>query len=209
MLKSKLTLIAAMAAMVVSSQALAANDFFVQDNRMGCATITNVRNTTQQPLYDRDFERYYAGRGGSAEAAMAISDLGVVGKGAALIGSAIFDGVRDASTEVNVASVSPKDGNWPLVKAVQVQMDDGNVMNLPLQGKPKLVLGPTYEAGRRVVVYALPKFKSVQLFLLPKDPPKPGEKHYDNYCSVRLPADQTETIVKSMASVIEEGKIIP
>lgn len=207
MLKKLSLILAVMAITAGTAHAGDSDDFFIRDNRMGCATITSVRETTQQPLYDLAFQRHYAGRGGSAEVAQAISGTGVIGSTTALVGSLIFDSVRDRSTALDPASVAPKDGKWPLVKAVQVQMDDGSVMQLPLQGQPNLSLEFDYKEGKRVVVYSVPKFNSVQLFLMRKDPPKAGEKYYDNYCATRLPADQVQAISQKMANLVVEEKI--
>lgn len=207
MLKTTTLALAVLAVAASSAHAGDADEFLDRNNRMGCATITGVRSTTQQPLYDLEFQRYYAGRGSSTEVAQALSGVGVVGSTAALVGSLMLDTARDRSTALDPASVAPKDGVWPLVKAVDVQMDNGAVMKLPLQGQPKLSTKSDYEAGRRVVVYSVPKFNSVQLFLLPKDPPKAGERLYDNYCSARLPSEQVEAITQMMANMVDEQKL--
>lgn len=185
------------------------SDFINRDQRLGCATITSVRASMQQPLYDLQFQRHYAGKGGSADAAQAISGFGLASLASALMGSVVVDAVRDGSSAVDVKAVAPKDGNWPFVKAVALQMDDGSTMNLPLQEKPPLVGGPKYEASRRVVVYAVPKHQSIQLFLMLKDPPTPGEKLYDAYCSTTVPADQAVEIVKASAALVDEAAVIP
>lgn len=196
-------------ALTLAASAAHASDafyFFNPQNRIGCATITSVRNVNQAPLYDREYEMLMGGRGGSANLAIIVSGLGIVGAAGAVAASLAIDAVRDPSVAVDGVQ-TPADGTWTNVQALRVEMDDGNVMNIPLTAQPKLTLGPKYEVGRRVTVYLLKDRNSIQLGLGGRAP-LPGDKLHDGYCKRGVSQSEAEAALKEKANLVQEDKII-
>lgn len=180
--------------------------FFNPKNRIGCATITSVRNVNQAPLYDREYEMLVGGRGGTANLAVIVSGLGIVGQAAAVVTSMAIDAVRDPSVAVESVQ-TPAEGVWTNVQAVRVVMDDGSVMNLPLTAQPKLTIGPKYEVGRRVSVYLLKDRNSIQLGLGGRAP-LPDDKLHNGYCRRGVDQAEAEAALKEKANLVQEDKII-
>lgn len=187
------------------AQASDALYFFNPRNRIGCGTITSIRNVNQAPLYDREYEELVGGNGSTGSLAVAVSGLGIVSQTVAALTSLTVDAARDSSSAVDVVK-APDGGVWKNVKAVRVLMDDGSAMNLPLTAQPKLSIDPKYEQGRRVSVYLLKDRNSIQLNLLGKAP-APGEKLHDAYCSRRVTEDEAATALKEKAALVQEDKI--
>lgn len=199
---------AACSLLLVASVAQASDAlyFFNPRNRIGCGTITSVRNVNQAPLYDREYEDLVGGNGSTGSVAVAASALGIVSLAAAATTSLAVDAVRDPSTATDGVK-TPADGVWKNIKAVRVLMDDGSVMNLPLTGQPKLSLDDKYEEGRRVSVYFLKDLNSIQLNLRGKAP-APGERLHDAYCSRRVTQEEATIALKEKAALVQEENII-
>ncbi len=188
------------------AQASDALYFFNPRNRIGCGTITAVRNVNQAPLYDREYEQLVGGSGSTGSLAVAVSGLGIVTQTAAALASLAVDATRDTSSAVDSVK-APESGFWDNIKAVRVAMDDGSVMNLPLTAQPKLSTAPKYEEGRRVSVYLLKERNSIQLNLIGKAP-APGEKLHEAYCSRRTTAEEAAAALKEKAALVQEDKIV-
>lgn len=181
-----------------------ASTFMKRENRLGCATIQSVRNLNQTPLYDFEYERSVAGSGGSAELAIAAVGLGLLNVATAGVASLVVDAVRDPS-KPQPGVKPPTDGVWQHVKAVQIKMDDGAVMNLPLVAAHG-AFTPSYEARSRVRVFWLPERDSIQLTLTGRMP-MPEEKNYNAWCFRAVPQDRAQEIFKAAASLVKEELI--
>lgn len=180
--------------------------FFNLQSRIGCGTITTVRNVNQPPLYDREYELLMAGRGGTGDLAGIASNLGIVGQAVAAVASLSVDAVRDRSDSLEAVK-TPAAGVWTNVKAIRVAMDDGREINLPLTAQPKLGTGLKYERGRRVEVYLLKDRNSIQLGMQRK-PPLQDEKLYATYCRRTADAADSETALTEKAHMVQEDKIV-
>jgi hypothetical protein len=200
------TIIAALAVSSTAHASTVASTFMKRENRLGCATIQSVRNLNQTPLYDFEYERSVSGSGGSAELAIAAVGLGLLNAATAGVASLVVDAVRDPS-KPQPGVKPPADGVWRHVKAVQIKMDDGAVMNLPLVA-PHGSLAPSYEAGSRVRVFWLPERDSLQLTLTGRMP-LPEDKTYNAWCLRAVPQDRAQEIFKAAASLVKEELIKP
>ena len=179
--------------------------FYNQKSRLGCGTITSVRNVNQAPLYDYEYEHLHGGRAASTDIAQLASGFGLVGQVVALATSITVDSARDSSATLEGVK-EPKNGAWTNIKAIRLLMDDGRVMNLPLTGQPKLVMGPKYEEGQRVTAYIIKDRKSIQITMKRKSP-LPGEKLYEAYCSQTADAGEADEAIKSKEYLVDELKI--
>ena len=180
--------------------------FFNQKSRLGCGTITSVRNVNQTPLYDYEYEHLRGGRAASTDVAQLASGFGIVGQAVALATSMTVDLVRDSSATLEGVK-EPENGVWKNIKAVRVLMDDGRVMNLPLTAQPKLVMGPKYEEGQRVTAYMIKDRKSIQITMKRKSP-LPGEKLYDAYCSLTADVEEAAEAIKAKEFLVKEINIV-
>lgn len=205
-LKFKIHVLCALTMTASLAHASDAFYFFNPQNRIGCATITSVRNVNQAPLYDREYEVLVGGRGGTGDLAVIVSGLDIVGTVAAAATSLAVDAVRDPSAAVDGVQ-TPADGTWTNVQALRVEMDDGSVMNIPMTAQPKLTPGPKYEVGRRVTVYLLKERNSIQLGLGGRAP-LPGDKLHEGYCKRGVSQAEAEAALKEKANLVQEDKII-
>jgi hypothetical protein len=198
--------IAILAVTTSSDASTVASAFMKRENRLGCATIQSVRPLNQTPLYDFEYERSVGGSGGSSELAIAAVGLGLLNAATAGVASLVVDAVRDPS-KPQTGVKPPTDGVWRHVKAVQIKMDDGAIMNLPLVA-PHGSLAPSYEAGSRVRVFWLPERDSLQLTLTGRTP-LPDDKSYNAWCLRAVPQDRAVEIFKAAASLVKEELIRP
>lgn len=195
-----------LAVSATSHASTVASVFMKRENRLGCATIQSVRPLNQTPLYDFEYERSVGGSGGSAELAIAAVGLGLLNTATAGVASLVLDTIRDP-TKSQPGVKPPTDGVWRHVKAVQIKMDDGAVMNLPLVA-PHGSMAPSYEAGSRVRVFWLPERDSLQLTLTGRTP-LPEDKSYNAWCLRAVPQDRAVEIFKAAASLVKEELIKP
>ncbi len=205
MLKIK-TLVLCALALVTTAATADSTNFFLRANRMGCGTITLVRDVNQAPLYDQQYELLVGGKGSSSTVMGAAVQLDLVGVLKAAVVGAAIDAARGPSTAQG--GVKPVEGGvWKDVKAVRVQMDDGTVMNLPMTAQPKLSTGPKYEEGRRVTVFLIPAHSSIQLAMAGRQPP-PEDKTYAGWCSNMVEPAVSEAAMAAAASLVQEDKIV-
>lgn len=184
-------------------------NFFLRANRLGCGTITSVRDVNQAPLYDKQYELLVSGKGSSSTLMGAAVQLDLVGAGQALVLGVTLDATRGSSTsQEGVRPVEPSEGfAWKGVKAVRIRMDDGHVLNLPLTAQPTLSLGPKYDEGQRVTLFLIPQHKSIQVALAGMKP-MPGHKNYAGWCSGFVDPSDSAAALAAAASLVREDKIV-
>lgn len=206
MINSKISALCGLSIAATMAHASDTLYFFNQQSRIGCGTITDVRNVNQAPLYDREYEMLRGGRGGTGDVAVLVSNLGIVGQAVAAITSLGVDSARDKSIALEAVN-APANGVWTNVKAIRVVMDDGREINLPLTAQPKLGTGLKYESGRRVEVYLIKERNSIQLGMQRK-PPLPDEKLYAAFCRRSADAADAEAALTEKAHLVQEDKIV-
>lgn len=183
-----------------ASQASETLYFFNQQSRIGCGTITSVRNVNQAPLYDRAYEMRFVKRGGDSDIAMISSAFGVVGTAAALVAKSIITDTVADNISIDTV-VAPADGVWKHVKAVSVTMDDGNIINVPLTEERN------YKAGARVEIYVIKDRNSIQIGTQ-RPIPATDTKLYQYVC--RRTADEALAVafLKEKSDLVQEDKIV-
>lgn len=208
MINIKKLTIASLALCAPLAQASDFSDFYNRDMLIGCGTIVSVRNVNQSPLMEYE----YAAQNGTSirtgDIAALMSVNGVAGFLTAAIGSVVVDN----ALQKNAEDVKEQT-NWENVKAVRVKMDSGEEINLPLF-KPRT--GGTdrrqYADGKRVTVYHVPRYKSIQLDAMAR-PPNPNEQDkarlYQILCKRRLDDATANSALKEAANLVQEDKIIP
>ena len=180
--------------------------------RVGCATVVSVRNVNQSPTYDIQFESQYYGGSGSSDIASVVAQLGLVSVGTAAAGMLVSDvvasQVRGTEKEIRLMKV-PTNMGW--VKAVQLRMDDGSEINLPLLDPIKLSPVAQYKVGSRYTVFYSPTFQNLQVLPVGlKD--KYGtlqeeQQQTQMRCKRTLPDDKAVAVLKAHANKVDESKI--
>lgn len=183
-----------------------ANPFINPALRIGCATITSVRDVNQAPLYNHEYVAKFGGQGGSGDVASALVQGGVIGAVTAAVGTIAIDTARAATAKPKVQMV-PQDGrDWAYVKAVGLKMDDGAIMNIPLVNKAGGRATFELREGNRFAVYWLKEFDSIQLSIWPA--PTQDHKAYAQMCEKGSDIEGFEAAVAAKANMIDESKII-
>lgn len=201
----RLALISALVPCVVNA-ATTASIFYNRDNALGCATVVSVRDVKQAPIYDHEYERNFGGRGGSGDLAVAAIGFGLLNTVTAGVASLVFDAVRDPTTPLDGVK-APANGEWKHIKAVQVQMDDGPVMNLPLLMRPSFGSGPLYRPGQRLSVYWLRERGSIQLSVVGRAP-EPSDKTYNNWCLRTVAPEQASEVFRMAEHLVDESLVV-
>lgn len=183
-----------------------ANPFVNPAQRIGCATVTSVRDVNQAPLYNHEYVAKYGGQGGSADVASALVQGGVVGVVSAAVGTIAVDAARMATSQPKAQMVPQDARDWAYVKAVGLKMDDGSVMNLPLVNKAGGRASFEFREGNRFAVYWLKEYDSIQLSVWPAPPP--DHKAYAQMCAKGADTEGYEAAVAAKANLINESKII-
>ena len=95
----------------------------------------------------------------------------------------------------------PADGIWKNVKAVEIEMDSGAELKLPITAHV------SYTEGMRVKVFSLQDRNSSQLMAL-SHIPYPGDPIYANWCTRTLDDALAEATLKEKADLVQEDKIV-
>lgn len=189
--------------LALASSASQASDtlyFFNQQSRIGCGTITSVRNVNQAPLYDRAYEMRFVKRGGDGDIAIVASAFGVVGAVAALVVKSVITDVVAQNVSIDTV-VAPADGIWKHVKAISVSMDDGNNINVPLTEERN------YKPGARVEVYLIKDRNSIQIGTQRPIPAFDG-KLYPYICKRTADEALAVAFLKEKSDLVQEDKIV-
>ena len=206
-MKLKALILCSLAFCSAAALASDATRFYNRSNRLGCGTILAVADVNQAPLYDREYEALVGGKGSTADLVGHAVSLNLAGVIEAVAVGLAVDAARGESSDQGSVK-PPADGVWKNIKAVRVKMDSGEVMNLPLTGQPTLDPGPKYEEGRRVTVFLLPQYKSIQLSMRGRQP-APDDKTYAGWCSANVaPATAAEAFAAS-SSLVQADKTSP
>ena len=186
--------------------------FVKPENRIGCAAAISVRNVNQTPTYDMQYEAQFGSPSGAADIAAMGVQLGLVNVAAAAIGmmatTAVEPQLRGTEKEIKLLRVPT---GMKMVKAVQLRLEDGSEVNLPLLDAPKLSTLPQYKAGSRYVVFYSPTFDNIQVLkgnLKDKyDTEQEEQRQTQMWCKRTLPNDKAAEVLKAHANKVDEAKI--
>lgn len=189
------------------------NERFIKaGNRIGCGSVVSVRKVNQAPMYDNRYEGQFNGTGSSSDIAGAAAQLGVVGIATAVIAGVTTDTALEArrtpKKEIRLANVPKNSG---IVKAIQLRLDDGHEVNLPLVDANKFDFSGHYKVGNRYAVYYSPTYDNLQLFPLGEkksfDSPEQAERYRLLSCSIQLDEKKTADLLDKFAHKVDESKI--
>lgn len=186
--------------------------FTKQGNRLGCGTVTSLRNVNQTPLYDKQYELQFNGSGSTRDLAGLSAQLGIVGMAAAVIGSVATDtaieATRTAKKEIKLVNVPQNRG---LVKAVQLTLDSGDIINLPLVDVNKFEFSGHYKVGKRYKVYYSPTYENLQLVESDEDEmkrtPEQAARIWKWFCSPQLDKARIDELLSAHGNKVDESKI--
>lgn len=186
--------------------------FFKPDNKMGCGTVVSVRNVNQTPQYDRQYESQFGSPSNTTDIAALAVQTGVVGLVAAAATSLAVDTAvsanRETQTEIKLLNIATDQG---LVKAVQLRMDDGVEINLPLLDANKFDFSGHYKVGNRYQVFYSPTFDNVQLVKSGESASYSSEEKAkvmrNLWCKRTLAEEKTKAVLEAHAHKVDETKI--
>jgi hypothetical protein len=185
-----------------------AADLFNREDLIGCGKVISVRKLDQAPMYNREYAQRMGGNTNVSEMGLITGLIpgGTVVAGAiAIVAGEIIDAAK--STPIPVV-IKPKSG-WRMVSAVQIQMDAGQIINLPLINADRFVYGHHYEAGQRLsLTYSL-VLKNIVIGPRGGKTPMPGEKYFEKYCGLHASKEDADAILAASANLIDEANIIP
>lgn len=186
--------------------------FIKAGNQIGCGTVLSLRNVNQTPTYDRQYEGQFNGGGGTGEIASLAVQGGVLSIASASIASLAADTALDAARTskrmIKMVNV-PKDQG--LVKAVQLRMDDGREINLPMLDANKFDFSGHYKIGQRYRVFYSPTFDNIQLFLSREkekyDTPEKAAAARRWFCNEDIGKTKADQLLKNYEHKVDEAKI--
>ena len=186
--------------------------FMKPENQMGCGTVVSVRNVNQVPEYDREYEAQFGNNTNTGDIAALAAQNGVVGLVAGAVASTLVDATVAANKEtqstIKLLNVQKDQG---LVKAVQLRLDDGSEINLPLLDAPRLSPFGHYKVGNRYRVYYSATFNNVQLVVSGErasyDSPERAEVARKLWCKRTLAEDKIKAVLEAHAHKVDETKI--
>lgn len=183
-----------------------ASEFFDRQNLIGCGTITDVRDVNQPPLFDNEYVAQNKDGIRTYGIASMMAGAGLLKWAAAAIGTVAADEALSKEPQ----KVKEQD-NWTNVKAVRVRMDDGQEINLPLIKPRGDIERRQYTQGKRVTVFHVPQYSSIQLDTMIRLP-EPGDeakaKSYEFHCKRRLDDATATAVLKDAESLVRQDKII-
>lgn len=192
--------------LALTAQSAMASEFFDKQKLIGCGTIVSVRNVDQAPLFDNEYVAQNKDGIRTYGIASLMAGAGLIKYAAAAIGTVVAD-----EALANTPSKVKEQDKWSNVKAVRIQMDGGQEINLPLIKPRDDIERRQYTEGKRVTVYHVPQYNSIQLDTMIRLP-DPGDeakaKSYAFHCTRRLDDVTAEAVLKDVARLIQEDKII-
>jgi hypothetical protein len=141
------------------------------------------------------------------------ASYGLIGAGAAIVGSILVDSIGNAN---NKLSQTPVDGLLfgRKVLALQITLDDKREINLPLMEAQVIspfyiTIGHPHEVGRRVQLAHNQKQNNIQV-LNPSisSVPVKGDSDYEKACELRIDKDLADAVIKSSKHIVDESLII-
>lgn len=181
-------------------------------NRVGCGTVISLRNVNQTPVYDMRYEGQFIGNSNTSDVAGLAVQTGLLGMAVAGVASiatdVTIDATRTAKKQIKMVNV-PRDQG--LVKAVQLRMDDGQEINLPMLDANKFDFSGHYKVGNRYEVFYSPTYDNLQLFASREkekyDTPEEAEKAKKWFCSADLDKAKADELIATNANKVDESKI--
>lgn len=144
--------------------------------------------------------------GSSANLVAQTTSPTALGIAVALAKTVVIDSAVEAKASTS-SVVTPASGSWENVLAVQIQLDDGSVINVPLIGQPKLSFQQKYEVSKRVTIFLLRDRNSIQVSFLGLHPLPADEKRYAAWCARTVDANEALLVVKNNANLVDESKV--
>lgn len=165
-------------------------------------------------MYNDELSRLYNINGvDSSSSFQQAASYGLIGAGAAIVGSIFVDSIGNAN---NKRSQTPVDGLLfgRKVLALKIKLDDNREINLPLMEaqviSPFFIpVGHPHEVGRRVQLAHNEKRNNIQV-LNPRmsSVPVKGDSDYEKECELRIDKDLADAVIKSSKHVVDESLII-
>ena len=192
----------------VPVKAVSGPQFFDEASQMGCGAIVSVRNVDQWPVGNGDETRWRLAGNGKMSSGGTFGQLaggGVIGFGAALLGSLVVDGVADATKSPPPEKPGMRYGHK--VFAIKLLLDDGREINMPMIERAPTFSGGQYKAGRRERLSFNNKNAHIQ-FENSFQPPIKGESGYAEKCALKIDKAVADDIILRSAKLVDETKIV-
>lgn len=193
------------ASIVLASQLATAGTLYDFRKTVGCATVVAVRDTTQAPLYNDDYQNRYNGSyntTGEFGLLAQLTNTGIVG---AVVGSVVADAALQSQLKP-VPVIEPKRG-WRDLKAVTLKFDDGRVVNLPMADADRWVRGHAYdkEIGKR---FPFSYNEELKTLLIGYRAIPVGESIERLYCVLKIDPTVADAAIDAAANLVDESKIV-